>query len=175
MRSPLLLLAVALAAPPAGAEQPQERRIELSGGESLRVVESGRGELIVLVPGLLGSAFGFRKLIEPLAQSGHRVIVIEPLGVGGSSKPANADYSLTAQADRLDAAFALLGVDEAVVVAHAVAASIAFRLAYRHPERVRAIVSLDGGPAEAAATEPRQGLVAGDAVERASLATARHP
>ncbi len=130
----------------------QERQIELSRGERLRVVEVGRGEPTVLVPGLLGSAFGFRKLMEPLAESGRRVIVIEPLGVGGSGKPANADYSLTAQADRLDAALTALGVSAAVVVAHAVGASMAMRLAYRHPERVRAIVSLDGGPAEAAAT-----------------------
>ena len=130
----------------------QERQIELSRGESLRVVERGRGEPIVLVPGLLGSAFGFRKLMEPLAESGRRVIVIEPLGVGSSGKPADADYSLTAQADRLDAALAALGVRQAVVVAHAVGASMALRLAYRHPERVTAIVSLDGGPAEAAAT-----------------------
>ncbi len=143
--SALVLLAPAVASA-------QERQIELSRGESLRVVEMGRGEPIVLVPGLLGSAFGFRKLMEPLAESGRRVIVIEPLGVGGSGKPANADYSLTAQADRLDAALAGLGVSEAVVVAHAVGASMALRLAYRHPERVTALVSLDGGPAEAAAT-----------------------
>jgi pimeloyl-ACP methyl ester carboxylesterase len=42
--------------------------------------------------------------------------------------------------------------DPAVVVAHSVGASIALRLAYRHPERVAAVVSLDGGPAETAGT-----------------------
>ena len=45
-----------------------------------------------------------------------------------------------------------LELPPAVVVAHAVGASIAFRLAWRHPERVAAIVSIDGGPAEAATT-----------------------
>jgi pimeloyl-ACP methyl ester carboxylesterase len=135
-----------------GGASAQERQIRLSAGEHLRVVEAGRGESVVLVPGLLGSAFGFRKLIQPLAARGHRVIVIEPLGVGGSGRPSGADYSLTAQADRLASALAALGVDEAVVVAHSVGASMALRLAYRHPGRVKAIVSLDGGPAEAAAT-----------------------
>ena len=135
-----------------GVASAQERQIEVSPGESLHVVETGRGEPIVLIPGLLGSAFGFRKLLTPLAESGCRVMVIEPLGVGGSSKPASADYSLTAQADRLNAALAALGVRDAVVVAHSLGASMALRLAYRHPERVAAIVSLDGGPAEAAAT-----------------------
>ncbi len=118
----------------------------------LNVVQAGTGEAVVLVPGLLGSAFGFRKLIAPLVERGLHVIVVEPLGVGGSDKPATADYSLTAQADRIAGALEALGVEQAVVVAHSVGASIALRLAYRHPGRVRAIVSLDGGPAEAAAT-----------------------
>jgi pimeloyl-ACP methyl ester carboxylesterase len=129
-----------------------ERDVSVAKGEGLRVTDVGRGAPVVLVPGLLGSAFGFRKLLPPLVASGHRVLVIEPLGIGGSAKPASADYSLTAQADRLDAALAELGVERAVVVAHAVGASMAFRLAARHPARVQAIVSLDGGPAEAAAT-----------------------
>lgn len=130
----------------------QERQIQVAPGERLHVVDAGRGEPVLLVPGLLGSAFSFRKLIEPLVERGHRVIVVEPLGVGASGKPQAADYSLTAQADRIATALTVLSVDQAVVVAHAVGASIALRLAYRHPERVKAIVSLDGGPAEAAAT-----------------------
>lgn len=130
----------------------QERHIQVMEGERLHVVESGQGDPILLVPGLLGSAFGFRKLIVPLVARGHRVIVVEPLGFGGSSSPGVADYSLTAQADRIAAVLEALKVDEAVVVAHAIGASMALRLACRHPERVSAIVSLDGGPAEAAAT-----------------------
>lgn len=130
----------------------QERQVQVSPGERLRVIEAGSGEAVVFVPGLLGSAFGFRKLVGPLVDRGYRVIVIEPLGIGGSGKPERADYSLTAQADRIAAVLEALNVDEAVVVAHAVGASMALRLAYRHPERVKAIVSLDGGPAEAAAT-----------------------
>lgn len=136
----------------AGAAAAQERQIQISPGEQLRIFEAGAGEPVVLIPGLLGSAFGFRKVIGPLAGQGYRVIVVEPLGIGGSGKPERADYSLTAQADRIASAFHVLGVDQAVVVAHAVGASMALRLACRHPELVRAIVSLDGGPAEAAAT-----------------------
>ena len=149
-RLSVVSLAVILAqAAPAAA---QERHIEVAPGERLRVVEAGSGAPVVLIPGLFGSAFGFRKLVEPLVDSGHRVLVVEPLGIGGSAKPEQADYSLTAQADRIAAVLQSLELDPAVVVAHSVGASMAFRLAARHPERVRAIVSLDGGPAEAAAT-----------------------
>jgi len=101
---------------------------------------------------LFGSAYGYRKVLPLLAHAGYRAIVIEPLGIGASARPERADYSLTAQADRIAAALDDLGVGAAVVVAHALGASIAYRLAYRRPDLVRGIVSLDGGPAEAATT-----------------------
>ena len=129
-----------------------EAHVPVAAGEQLRVLDVGQGEPVVLVPGLLGSAFAFRHLTARLLEAGHRVVVVEPLGFGGSAGPAGADYSLTAQADRVAAVLTTLGVEPAVVVGHAVGASMALRLAIRHPERVRAVVSLDGGPAEAAAT-----------------------
>jgi len=80
------------------------------------------------------------------------VIVIEPLGIGSSARPEDSDYSLTAQADRIAAVLDTLGVRAAVLVAHSLGASMAYRLAYRRPDLVGGIVSLEGGPAEAAAT-----------------------
>src|SRR2546430_10081616 len=113
---------------------------------------TGTGDPVVLVPGLFGSAFGYRAVIPLLTDAGYRAIVVEPLGIGSSARPEHADYSLTAQADRIAAALDRLGVRHAVVVAHSLGASMAFRLAYRRPDLVAGIVSLDGGPAEAAAT-----------------------
>lgn len=148
----MILVAVLLGplfapAAPAAAELVRVREDEL-----LRVEVAGTGPTLALIPGLMGSAYGFRKIVGPLREAGYRVAVIEPLGIGGSSRPRTADYSLTAQADRVDAVLRALDAGPAVVVAHSVGASIAMRLAYRHPERVAAIVSLDGGPAEAAGT-----------------------
>ena len=113
---------------------------------------TGRGQPVVLIPGLFGSRFGFRHVVPLLADAGYRVIVVEPLGLGASARPERGDYSLTAQADRIAAVLDTIGVHDAVVVAHSLGASMAFRLAYRRPDLVRAIVSLEGGPAEAAAT-----------------------
>ncbi len=120
--------------------------------DSVRVTIAGEGPTVVLIPGLFGSAFGYRRLLADLPAAGFRAVVIEPLGIGGSPRPANADYSLTAQADRLATAIEAVTNEPALVVAHSVGASMAFRLAYRHPELVLGIVSLNGGPAEAAAT-----------------------
>ena len=119
---------------------------------SVTVAGAGAGEPVVLVPGLFGSAFGYRHLIPLLVGAGYRAIVFEPLGVGTSARPERADYSLSAQAERLATVLDTLRVRRAVIIGHDIGAAIAFRLAYRRPDLVRAIVSLEGGPAEAAAT-----------------------
>lgn len=129
----------------------QAMRLPIAEAETLQVTITGSGTPVVLLPGLFGSAFAFRRVVPALVDSGYRTIVIEPLGMGTSARPARADYSLTAQADRVAAALDSLRVAGAIVVAHSTSASIALRLALRRPGLVRGIVSLDGGPAEAAA------------------------
>lgn len=143
---PMWLIALLLCADSASLAVP------VAPAETLRVQVTGSGAPVVLVPGLFGSAFGFRRVAAQLSAAGFRAIVIEPLGLGSSARPEDADYSLTAQADRIAAVLDTLAVRGAIVVAHSLGASMAFRLAYRRPELVRAIVSLEGGPAEAAAT-----------------------
>ncbi len=153
----LLVLALLPFASPTGLQPSppaavQEFLIPVAPTESLRVTIAGAGETVVLVPGLFGSAFGYRHLLELLPAAGYHVVVIEPLGIGRSPRPKHADYSLTAQADRIAAVLAQLHEGPVMVVAHSVGASMALRLAYRHPELVSSVISLDGGPAEAAAT-----------------------
>src|ERR1700704_3420746 len=75
--------------------------LALSSAESVAVTVTGTGDPVVLVPGLFGSAFGFRTLIPLLADAGYRAVVVEPLGIGSSARPEHADYSLTAPADRI--------------------------------------------------------------------------
>ena len=124
----------------------------VAAAESLQVTVAGSGAPVVLLPGLFGSAYGYRKLVIALGDAGYQGIVIEPLGVGESARPARADYSLVAQADRVARVLDSLGVRDAVVVGHALGAAIAYRLAYRRGDLVRGIVSIEGGPAEAATT-----------------------
>ncbi len=143
----------AQADPPAAAA-PATRvfNIAVSAGEVLHVEATGSGEPVVIIPGLFGSAFGFRKVVEPIAAAGHRVIVVEPLGVGGSSRPREANYSLEAQARRVGEVLDSFHVTGATILAHSVGNSIALRLALARPGLVRGIVSVEGGVAEAAGT-----------------------
>ena len=141
------LLAVVLLADTSG-----NFKVPLTPVESVHVVTTGVGEPVVLLPGLFGSAFGFRNLVPLLTQAGYQTIVLEPLGIGSSSRPERADYSLTAQADRVAAVLDTLHVTRAFVIAHSAGGSVAFRLAYRRPDLVRALITLEGGPTEAAVT-----------------------
>ncbi len=127
-------------------------RVSVAHAETLTVRIQGTGAPVVLIPGLFGSAYGYRHVVPLLTDAGYQTIIIEPLAMGGSSRPSRADYSLTAQAARIAAVLDTLRLTGAIVVGHSAGAAIAFRLALQRPDLVRAIVSLEGGPAEAAAT-----------------------
>lgn len=126
--------------------------IPLTPAESVHVTVSGQGNPVVLLPGLFGSAFAFRNLTPLLVDAGYRTIIVEPLGLGASARPRDADYSLAAQARRVAAALDSLRVGSALVIAHSVGASVAYRVAVHRPDLVAGILSLDGGPAEAIGT-----------------------
>ena len=145
----LLLLLGHLNAP---ADSGVVRDIQVAPGEVLRTTTLGTGEPLVLIPGIFGAAFAYRNLVGPLAARGYRTIVVEPLGYGWSSHPKEADYSFTAQTARVGRVLDSLGVRGALVVAQSSGAAIAFRLAIGRPDLVRGLLSIDGGPAESAAT-----------------------
>jgi pimeloyl-ACP methyl ester carboxylesterase len=128
------------------------RTIQVAAGELISTVSVGEGPAIVMLNGLIGGAFGFRHLIAEVANLGFRAVAVEPLGLGESSRPRHADYSLTAQVERIAEVLDSLGVRKAIVLAHSLGGSLALRLACRRPDLVRGILSIDGGPAESAAT-----------------------
>ncbi len=143
---PLLLSLVCI------ADTPSVFRIPVTAAESLAVTISGEGVTVVVIPGLAGSAFAFRRLTPLLVAAGHRVVIVEPLGMGTSGRPERADYTLEAQAGRVAAVFDTLGIEGALVLGHALSGSIALRLALARPDLVRGAVLMEGGVAEQAAT-----------------------
>ncbi len=129
------------------------KSIEVAPGESLRVTVDGPhdGPVVVIIPGLVSPAYAFRHVLPPLAEAGVRAVVIEPLGVGLSSRPGDADYSHAAQAARIAAVLDTLRVSHAVVMAHAVGTAIALRLALARPDLVTHLLLMEGGALETAA------------------------
>jgi pimeloyl-ACP methyl ester carboxylesterase len=147
---PIAALSLAVAQVP--ADTMIFRRIEVAPAESVSIGSIGSGPPVIIVPGMLGSAFSFRAVIGPIAAEGYRVIVIDPLGTGLSGAPEKADYSLSAQAVRIGAAAHAIDVDRAVFLCHSVSSAICLRLAYESPDLVAGIVSINGGAAERQAT-----------------------
>ena len=76
----LLLLALT------AADTVETLRVPVAPAESLTVTTVGEGAPVVLIPGLFGSAFGFRHVMELLDEAGYRVICIEPLGMRSQRK-----------------------------------------------------------------------------------------
>jgi pimeloyl-ACP methyl ester carboxylesterase len=132
---------------------PVIRDVSLGSGETIRTTTIGDGaQPVVFIAAIFGGAFGYRHITGPLSELGFRCIVVEPLGFGFSSHPNKADYSFTAQTDRIGQVLDTLGVTHAILVAQSTAGSIALRMAYRRPDLVRGVLSIDGGPAETPAT-----------------------
>lgn len=132
---------------------PVIRDVSLGSGEVIRTTTIGDGaQPVVFIAAIFGGAFGYRHITGPLSELGFRCIVVEPLGFGFSSHPNTADYSFTAQTDRVGQVLDTLGVTHAILVAQSTAGSIALRLAYRRPDLVRGVLSISGGPAETPAT-----------------------
>lgn len=155
----LALTAVTVSAAPVRAQMDASaggggtvQRIVLADGDTVAVTTTGAGPAVVIVPGLLGSHVSFRHVTKRLVAAGQRVIVIDPLGTGRSSRPRHADYSLEAQAARLAATLDAVGASDVVLVCHSVGGSMCYRLALREPLGIRAIVAVNGGPDERAAT-----------------------
>lgn len=144
----LIALLALLAAPDTAVV----RDVQVAPDEVLRTTSIGSGEPVVFIPGIFGGAFGFRHVTSRLAELGYRCVVVEPLAFGSSSHPSKADYSFAAQADRIGQVLDSLGVSGALMVAQSSGAAMAFRLAYRRPELLRGILSIEGGPAETPAT-----------------------
>ncbi len=114
-----------------------------ANGTGSRLATSGL--TVVLLPGPIGSSFSMRRITSALAERGIASVVIDPLGMGTSSRPPDADYALSRQALRIGAVLDTLGLSRVLLVAQGTSATIALHLAADAPDRVTTIVSLAGG------------------------------
>lgn len=104
----------------------------------LHGLASSRRFWYLVVPGLVAPG-----LVAP-GLAGLPVVALDQRGHGDSDRPAGPYDGATVATDALLALDAL-GLSRVVVVGHSWGASIALRLAAEAPERVLAVVALDGG------------------------------
>ena len=113
-------------------------------GVRLYVEERGSGAPIVCIHGAGSTTLAWTSAIDRLSGLG-RVIAYDRRGCARSERPAH--YERTSIAEHADDAAALidaLGAAPAVVIGRSYGATVATDLALRYPDRVRALVLLEG-------------------------------
>lgn len=100
---------------------------------------------LLLIHGSGSSARAWDAMV-PLLTTSHHVVRVDLLGHGRSAKPADADYTIAAQAARVAAALDRLGVEQATVVGHSAGGYTATALAERRADLVAALVLINTGP-----------------------------
>jgi pimeloyl-ACP methyl ester carboxylesterase len=113
-----------------------------SRGQRLSYTIHGAGDRpVVLLPGLLLPARMNTPLALHLADRGHRVILLDPLGQGQSARPRDMwRYSMSAFAADTVALLDHLKLDRAVVGGTSLGANITLEVASLAPERLRGMV-----------------------------------
>ena len=124
------------------AHTPRVPRIEVNG-VSLYYEEHGAGEAILGIHGTGSSAAFWSEPAAELATRG-RTIVYDRRGLHRSERPEPYQTSLRQQTDDAAALIDALGAAPVIVIGRSYGADVGLDLALRYPDRVRALVLLEG-------------------------------
>jgi pimeloyl-ACP methyl ester carboxylesterase len=124
---------------------------EFGGGPAALTSSGGRGRTarsapaatrpVILVHGLLLSPQMHWPLAEDLAARGNRVITVDLLGHGESSRPRDMwRYSMQIFGEQVVALMDHLQLEQSVVMGTSLGANTALEIASAHPERLRGMV-----------------------------------
>jgi len=112
-----------------------DARVVVAPGVALDVVVAGSGDPVLLIPGFGTDASAFAPQIPSLAEK-HRVLALNPRGLGFSDAPESDRYDVATAAE--DAA-KIIGEKPAHVVGASLGAATAIELVLRRPELVRSL------------------------------------
>lgn len=104
------------------------------------------GEPVILLHGWGASTFSWRENLDALADAGYRAIAYDRPPYGLAQKTGDIPYSLSGQAEFLAALMDQLGVERAALVGNSAGGVLAGYFAVHYPERVSALVFVDGVP-----------------------------
>ena len=118
------------------------KEIELPGGMHWVYLEGGHGEPLILLHGFGADKDNFTRAARFLTPH-FRVIVPDLIGFGESAHPQDADYSPTAQAERVRALAQALGITNVQIGGNSMGGQIALTYAALHPTEVTSLWLLD--------------------------------
>ncbi len=123
--------------------EPTTRQTVTVHGHQLAYIDSGEGEAVLFIHGILGSQSQWSHLVDRIDDD-HRVIVPDLFGHGESAKPTG-DYSLGAHAATMRDLLDRLGIERVTLVGHSLGGGIAMEFYYLFPERVDRLVLVASG------------------------------
>jgi pimeloyl-ACP methyl ester carboxylesterase len=129
---------LAATAPDTGPGRFRFARVHAKGGE-FSTIEAGTGEPVIMLHGLGGTKASFLPSVAALAGS-FRIIAVDMLGFGDSSKPLRASYGPAFQANAVPHLLDALELERAHLVGHSYGGRVAIELGFRHPERMNRLV-----------------------------------
>lgn len=122
----------------------RESRTVQSHGHRIHLTIAGEsGPVVLLCHGFPESWHSWRHQMHALAEAGYRVVAMDMLGYGRSSKPLDASaYRVTEQVEICVGVVHALGETSAVIVGHDLGAPIAWTAAWTRPDVFRAVAGL---------------------------------
>jgi pimeloyl-ACP methyl ester carboxylesterase len=114
-----------------------------AGGLRMQVADAGEGAPVVLLHGFPELWYSWRHQLRSLAAAGFHVVAPDMRGFGGTDRPAGVEaYDAVSLAGDVVALMAAFGYSQFAVVGHDWGANVAWEVARRHPDRVRAVAGL---------------------------------
>jgi pimeloyl-ACP methyl ester carboxylesterase len=123
---------------------PERIDVPVAGGTLAAYRWPGDGPVVLAAHGITSNHRSWGLVAAALG--GAVTLVAPDLRGRGRSNGLPAPYTIAQHADDCAAVLDHVGADTAVVAGHSMGGFVATALATRHPERVRAVVLVDGGP-----------------------------
>jgi haloalkane dehalogenase len=130
--------------PPMSTEEASYRKHINVLDTSMAYVDVGEGDPIVFLHGNPTPSYLWRNIIPYLLPYG-RCLAPDYVGMGNSGPAPNGSYRFVDHQRYLDAWFDAMGLNKDVIlVVHDWGSALGFHWAHRHPDRVKAIVYMEG-------------------------------
>ena len=101
------------------------------------------GHTVVLLHGKMFASNYWEPMAEALAESGFRVIMIDQIGFGKSSKPENYQFSLQTLAFNTQLLLKSLNVTSYSMIGHSMGGMLAARYALMYPEHLEKLILIN--------------------------------
>jgi len=111
-------------------------------GLKLHYVEGGKGTPVLLIPGWLQTWYAWHTIMPVLALNGHRVITVDPPGMGSSDRRWNGYDTGTVGTD-LDGLMQQISPGPYNVMGHDIGMWIGYAMTADHPKSVSRLVLVE--------------------------------